>query len=143
MTQTILLTFLAAMAALGVLSGSTLSYPVGLLAVVVMVLMALGHSIFTEAVREFTGVLGHHHGEAPPELIPLALRQVWQKVMLVVLEALPTLGGVDPGSALAEGRSIPLGSVGRAFLEGTLLRGGCAFFIAWVLFRRQELAKRR
>jgi hypothetical protein len=137
------LTVVAAVGAFGVLAGATVSYPVGILAVVVMVLFGLGSSIFTEAVSEFTETLEHRHGgEATRELIPLAVRQVWQRVMLWALEIMPSLGSFDPGTELAEGRSVPLTRVARSALTGPVFRGGIALLIAWVLFRRQELGKR-
>ncbi len=139
----VVLTVVAAVGAFGVLAGATVSYPVGILAVVVMVLLGLGSTIFTEAVSEFTAPLEHRHaGEPVRELIPLAVRQVWQRIMLWALEIMPSLGSFDPGTELAEGRIVGLSRVAHSTLAGPIVRGGVALGIAWLLFRRQELGRR-
>jgi hypothetical protein len=138
------LTVVGAFAAFGVLAAATLSSSVGGLAVVVMVVIGLGASLFTEAVGEFTAPLGHHHGGEPHgERIPLAVRRVWQQVMLWTLRLAPGLGALDPGTEVAEGRAIPWERIGASALARTCARGGAALLVAWLLFRRQELGRRR
>ena len=46
--------------------------------------------------------------------------------------------GFAPGEALAEVRR----AVAAVAVHGTLLRGGGALLLAWLLFRRRELGKR-
>jgi hypothetical protein len=140
----LVLMLVAACAALGVLVGATLSYPVGILAVVVIVLLGLGSTLFTQALSEFTEPLGHyHHGETVREPLPAAVRDVWRQIMLAALRVVPTLGTLDPGTELAEGRSIGMARIAAFGLDAAVLRGGGALLAAWLLFRRQELGKRR
>jgi len=140
----LVMALVGAVAAVGVLVGALLSYPVALLAVMVTVLLGLGSTLFTRAVQEFTGPLEHRHaGEPAHEYIPLPVREVWRKVMLYVLSAAPSLGSFDPGTELAEGRSISSYRILKGAFSQTFLRGGTALLLAWVFFRKRELGRRR
>ncbi len=134
--------FLAAIGGFSVLAGASLSHAVGVLAVAVLVFVALGAGMLTEAAQQFTGTLEHSHGRAAPEPVPLALREAWQTVLLGMLAVVPVMHDVDPGTELTEGRTIALGAAGATAFYGAGLRGGGALLLAWLLFRRRELGRR-
>ena len=134
--------FTAAVGGFTVLSGATLSRAVSALAAAVIVFAALSANMLSEAAAQFTGTRGHYHGEAVPEPLPPALRAVWQKAVAGMLAVIPTTRGIDPGVELVEGRTIGFGAAAAVAAHGTLLRGGGALVLAWLLFRRRELGKR-
>jgi len=132
-----------ALAAFGVLAGSALSYPVAVLAGMTFIIVGLGAGLFTEALREFTGPLQHHHGPGPvQEPIPLPVREAWRFVVSAVLKAFPSLGDFDIGLALGDGRLIPLSAALKNFALNLCARGGAALALAWIIFRKREMGRR-
>ncbi|HAK97497.1 MAG TPA: hypothetical protein DCM87_21535 [Planctomycetes bacterium] len=134
--------FTAAIGGFTVLSSAALSRAVSALAAAVIVFAALSANTLSEAAAQFTGTLGHSHGEAAPEPLPRGVREVWQKAVTGMLAVVPTMRGIDPGAELVEGRTIGFGAVAAVAVHGTLLRGGGALLLAWLVFRRRELGKR-
>jgi len=137
----IIMCHVALLAALALMAGSALSFPVAsFLVVALLVAGLLG-----------PWVQGIHVGYVPPEgYIPeLTLGQEVAKWALElfglfvkgVLAVLPQLTRYSPVGDLVNGRLVGWGTVGLAAADLCLLRGGAALLLGVYLYTRRELAR--
>ncbi len=145
----LLAVFLAAMAPFGVLSGSSFSFPVGLLAVTLMVVIGLGYPIFLSAadVVSQPGSHSHHqHHEQNQDGIREWMKKpvffIWENGMKAILRVFPDFGKVRPSEALVNGHMIQLSVIVKTALTEFVLRGFVVLLLAWFFYSRRELGKR-
>jgi len=138
---------LALLAAVGIMAGSLLSFPVGALLVGAMFFIGLIsgwlQSGFHEQVAPNWQVLYDSRLPGADE-VP-AWYQVFSNVLLkfflVVLRSLPDITEYSPISHVATGRLVPWLMVARAVTVMVFIKGGIVALVAILLFRRKELAR--
>ncbi|MFZ0829099.1 MAG: ABC transporter permease [Verrucomicrobiia bacterium] len=133
----IIFCWMAALAALGLMAASFLTFPVAAFFSLAVVVMVLSSGTLAEAVASGTvaggngetGVMGHSSLDLV--LIPLF------KGFLAVINLVKNFSPID---SLSSGRSIPWTTLGLAFGQVVLLLGGFLGLLGVVLFNRRELA---
>jgi hypothetical protein len=133
----IIFCWLALFAAVGLAAGSFLSFPVASLVAVAVFIVGLSSGTLQGVVEEDT-FLGTDHDTG--EKLNPALDFVMVPVFRLMLLAVGFAQDFSPVDSLSSGRSIPWGSVVRAFLQVVVFTGGAfALFGIW-RFNRRELA---
>jgi hypothetical protein len=134
---TIILFWMALLAAVGLTAASFLSFPVAAFFSLALLVIVFSSGTLADAAgagtimggNEETGALGH--SPADVVLIPLF------KGLLIVIQLAK---GFSPIDSLSSGRAISWLELGRAFLQIVLLLGGIIGLIGIGLFSRRELA---
>lgn len=145
----LLFMFMAAMTVFSLFSGALFSFPVGMLAAVLLMLVGLSYPFLVASVAAFPEMTDHdHHAhgedqEAGGPSIPAPVRVAWQRTLLGVLMVMPNPGDDNPLNALTEGRLLTWSAVGAAALRELVARSGVVLLLAWFFFSRQELGRRR
>ena len=133
----IIFCWLSLFAAVGLAAGSFLSFPVASLVAVSVFIVGMSSGTLKGVVEDGT-FLGTDHDTGQP-LNP-ALDFIMVPVFRLMFMTVSFAQDFSPVDSLSSGRSIPWGSVARAFLQVVLFTGGCfALFGIW-RFNRRELA---
>ncbi len=119
-------------AALAVFAGSLVSFPVACLLCFAFLPFGLARSYLTEAVEHLLRA-----GEGF-EAVVAVVSSVVLRVMKIVL---PNLEATSPSDTLVSGELIGLGALGSAVLEVLLIQTLVILALAWLLFRRREIAR--
>jgi hypothetical protein len=133
----IIFCWMAALAALGLMAASFLSFPVATFFSLAMLVVVLSGGTLSDAIdsgsvaagNEETGAAGHSVADAV--LIPMF------KGLLAVISLVQNFSPID---LLSTGRAISWAELGAAFAQIVLLLGGIIAVIGIILFNRRELA---
>jgi hypothetical protein len=127
--RAILLMFqqLVFVAALGVMAASWVSFPVACLICFVILPFGLARSFLARAVDQAEDLD--------------ALMVFGDAILTGMKILLPDLEKTSPSEPLSAGRLIPWSVVGKTAVWTVLVRTGAAVLLAWLIFRRRELAR--
>jgi hypothetical protein len=146
---------LSFLAMLGLAAGSLLSFPVACLAVLLVYFAAAGSSFVAESLEGYARlpkddlplwdqvvgvpqlIVAHLGAGEFGKAIKVVIRLIGELFLLLV----PRFGAYDPVTELQDGRIVPMSMLGQAFLNIGLLWTGAAGVLAYLLFRRRELAR--
>ncbi len=129
--------WLALLAALGLASASSLSFPVASFLSLGVLIVGLSSGLLSNVVKE-DSVMAKTHDEGTPRISPIDA--VLVPIFKGLLEVVRLVENFSPIDNLSSGRSITWGELGRAFVQITLFMTGLFGLIGVVLFQRRELA---
>ncbi len=118
-------------AGLGILMGCFLSFPVACLGCFVLLPFGLSREFLTDAVKPAIGE------DMDAELIVTFGRYVFNFMKHLI----PDMETTSPADRLVDGRYISWLSVGETTMWTLLVSTGAVLTIAWLIFRKRELAR--
>lgn len=140
--------YIALLAAIGVMAGSLLSFPVATLLAFFIFGMGLISPFFQTMFREDQVVIIKDMtvvkpGDRTPikKHITNAINTVVEGFLKVVFAVLPGFSKYNPVPDMVSGRMVPWSLVARATFWFLLIRGGLVALIGILCFRRRELAR--
>lgn len=133
----VILCWMALLAALGLASASSLSFPVAAFFSFSLLILSLSSGSISNVVEEGS-VTGpdHETGQVSPTAIDLVIIPLF-KAILSVVNLVQSFAPVD---ALSTGRSITWGQLGLAATQIVLVMGGAIALAGMLLFSKRELA---
>lgn len=109
---------------LGVAAGGFVSFPVGILVVLVIYLLGLSSGFLVEAINWQISVA--HKMSSASKLVVLLF---------------PQFSAYDPVPAVERGKIVEYAVMGRCLIIMVLLKGGMAGFVGYILYRFREMAR--
>jgi hypothetical protein len=109
---------------LGVAAGGYLSFPVGILVVLVIYVMGMSSGFLVEAMNWQLGTA----------------RQM-TIVSKLIMWMFPQFGNYDPVPAIERGKLVEFSVMGRCLFYMLFIKGGVAAFVGYLLFRFREMAR--
>jgi hypothetical protein len=143
------------LAALGLAAGSFLSFPVACMTAMVLTSIAYASSFLDEALSFFadlpntnqpvaawiintTGVILQTFASGK---IAEGLKMLIKLFLMGLMAITPSLARNDPVSAITGGEMVSYPALGQALLEIGLIGSVACGVVAWLIFRRRELAR--
>jgi len=109
---------------LGVAAGGYLSFPVGILVVLVIYVMGMSSGFLVEAMNWQLGTARQMSG-----------------VSKLIMLMFPQFGNYDPVPAIERGKLVEFSVMGRCLFYMLFIKGGVAAFVGYLLFRFREMAR--
>ena len=141
----VILCWLCVLAALGLASGSYLSFPVASFLTLSVLLMYFSTNMLQTVVLEGTVISLGHHGRGEEEMnmrgpVVKAIDAVVIPVFSGILDVKNALVSVSPVESLSSGRSITFAEFIGVLFKSVVLTGGFIGVIGMMLFQKRELA---
>ena len=133
----IIFCWLAALAALGLMAASFLSFPVASFFALAMLLVVFSSGTLADSVDSGSVAAGNEEtGQAGHSVMDVVLIPAFKGV----LAAISLVKSYSPIESLSSGRSITWNELLAAFAQVVLLVGGCFAIAGIIFFNRRELA---
>ncbi len=139
----VLLFWLALMAAIGLASGSGLSFPVASFTAFTVLIIGLSSGLLTEIVEE--GLIGgpehkHEDGKEVNDYSPKLLDKIAVPVFKALINTVKVVRDFSPVEAVSTGRTLPWEVVVSALFRVVVLASGIVVLAGIWIFNRRELA---
>jgi hypothetical protein len=139
----VLLCWLALLAAIGLASGSGLSFPVASFTAFTVLIIGLSSSLVTEIVKE--GIIGgpehrHEDGKEVNDFTPKLTDKIVVPLFKALILTVDVVRDFAPVEAVSTGRTLPWSTVISALLRIVVLASGVVVLAGIFLFNRRELA---
>ena len=133
----IIFCWMAALAALGLMAASFLSFPVASFFALAMLLVVFSSGTLADSVDSGSVAAGNEEtGQAGHSVMDVVLIPAFRGVLAVI----SLVKSYSPIESLSSGRSITWNELAAAFAQVVLLVGGCFALAGIIFFNRRELA---